>query len=170
MKYILIVLIFIPFITKSQTVDYDTIRFNFSEVVKVDSITANELFSNAKLFIAKKFNSGKSVTQLNDEDSHTLLIKGLLVVKPISKLPYSFSYIKEFQSPFTFSIECKDNRYRYSIEDLDSELYLPYTKSKGEIGKKAHKELLDIKKISFYNYIVSFIDQFKESMKRSNNF
>jgi len=53
--------------------DIDILHFNFSEVVQADTLNAKTLYSNAKLFIANAFVSAKNVTQLEDENSNTIL-------------------------------------------------------------------------------------------------
>ena len=78
MKQLLLIFLFIPFISFAQKeMDIDTLQFNFSEVVQVDTLNAKTLYSNAKLLIANAV-SAKNVTQLEDENSNTIVIKGLL--------------------------------------------------------------------------------------------
>lgn len=83
----------------------------FSEVVNVDNATAKELYSRAKLFVADAYKSSKAVTDLNDDEAKIVLIK------PMMKVTYkdfltSIPYFVQYQ----LKIECKDNRYRYSVE------------------------------------------------------
>ena len=78
MKQLLLIFLFIPFISFAQKeMDIDTLQFNFSEVVQVDTLNAKTLYSNAKLLIANAV-SAKNVTQLEDENSNTIVVKGLL--------------------------------------------------------------------------------------------
>ena len=50
--------------------------YEYTEVVKVDSCSADKLYSNAKLFIVDAFKSGKEVTQLNDDNTKTIAASG----------------------------------------------------------------------------------------------
>lgn len=89
-------------------------RYELTEVVKAENSSAEDLYSNAKKFIALKFKSGKEVTQLNDENSKTVVGKGSMTVK------LKISIGSPVYSPvdYTFTISCKDNKYRYSITDF----------------------------------------------------
>ena len=84
--------------------DIDTLKFNFSEVVQVDRMNAKTLYSNAKLFIANAFVSAKNVTQLDDENSNTIVVKGLFTL-PLKDLPYGFSYMKNFTTTLKLQIQ-----------------------------------------------------------------
>lgn len=50
MKQLLLIFLFTPFFSIAQNeMDIDTLHFNFSEVIKADSVSAATLYSNAKL-------------------------------------------------------------------------------------------------------------------------
>lgn len=78
----------------------------YSEVVSVDSTAAETLYSNAKLFIAEAARSAKEVTQMQDDATKTIIIKGNLVVDPLT------------YARCAITISCKDNRYKYIITDI----------------------------------------------------
>lgn len=83
----------------------------FSEVINVDNASAQELYSRAKLFVAYAYKSGKSVTQLNDDEAKIILIK------PLTKVYQKDFFVNEsYFVQYQVKIECKDNRYRYSFE------------------------------------------------------
>lgn len=91
--------------------DAKTKEILFTEVVNVDSSTAKELYSRAKLFVADAYKSSKSVTDLNDDEAKIILIKPMMKVAYkdfLTNIPYYVQY--------QMKIECKDNRYRYSVE------------------------------------------------------
>lgn len=172
-------ILFFPFFAHSQTqMDIDTLTFNFSEVVNSDTLDAKTLYSNAKLFVAQAFVSAKNVTQLEDENTHTIVAKGLLVL-PLKDLPFSFSYMKELVTSFTLQIQTKDGKYKYALTDFvvkDNEVYdgynlsLPYTKQKGEMGEKAHKKLWDDLKTTAFDYVSKFIPLMKSKIVTVDNF
>lgn len=83
----------------------------FSEVVNVDNATAKELYSRAKLFVADAYKSGKSVTQLNDDEAKVILIKPAIKIRV-----KDFLVNDDFYVQYQLKIECKDNKYRYSVE------------------------------------------------------
>lgn len=178
MKQLLLIFLFTPFFSIAQNeMDIDTLHFNFSEVIKVDSVSAATLYSNAKLFIANAFVSAKNVTQLEDENSNTIVVKGLFIL-PLKNMPYSFSYLKTFTTTFKLQIQTKDNKYKYTLSDFvvqdnpvkSGDLSLPYEKGKGEIAQKQHKKVWDIMKQTAYDYTTNFILNLKKDMLKNNDF
>jgi hypothetical protein len=77
----------------------------FTEVVKVDSADANQLFSRAQVAISSLFKSAKDVIQVKDEASKQIVAKGLLE---------AYGFVK-----FETTIQCKDGRYKYTITNLE---------------------------------------------------
>lgn len=89
-------------------------KIEFTSIVLVDSSNAATLYSKSKLFIANTFVSAKDVTQLADEETKTVVVKGLIPIeiKSMGKYwPFGNVYAK-------ITIQCKDGRYKYSITDL----------------------------------------------------
>jgi hypothetical protein len=82
--------------------------------VKVENTSSQDLYSRAKLFVADAFKSSKDVTQLSDDVAKTILIKGNIGMSYAEVLgPRRNGYVG-----FQLLIECKDNRYRYTIDGL----------------------------------------------------
>lgn len=86
--------------------DTATKKFAFIEVVNIDSTSAATLYSRAKLFIANSFVSAKDVVQLADDDTKTVVCKGAYETNGLGSVK------------FKLTIQCKDNRYRYTITDF----------------------------------------------------
>lgn len=83
----------------------------YSEVVKVDStLTADQLFKNAKIWLIDAFKSAKDVIQTESQSDHLLVAKGFN--------NRSHNQIVNGKIWFTLKLETKDGRYRYSIYDL----------------------------------------------------
>lgn len=178
MKQLLFIFLFTPFYSMAQNeMDIDTLHFNFSEVVSADSVSATTLYSNAKLFIANAFVSAKNVTQLEDENSNTIVVKGLFIL-PLKNMPYSFSYLKTFTTNFKLQIQAKDNKYKYTLSDFvvqdnpvkSGDLSLPYEKAKGELAQKQHKKVWDNMKQTTYDYVTDFILNLKKNMINNSDF
>lgn len=89
-------------------------KYEMAEVVNVENKSADDLYSSAKKFIAINFKSGKAVTQLNDENSKTVVGKGSMT----AKLKISIGSPVYAPIDYTFTISCKDNKYKYSITDF----------------------------------------------------
>ena len=89
-------------------------KYEFANVINVDSASSDKLYSNAKIFVALTFKSGKAVTQLNDDNTKTVVGNGITSVK----LKISIGSPVYTDVAYSFTIQCKDNRYRYSITDF----------------------------------------------------
>lgn len=165
MKQLLFVLFLLPFIAQAQYVDaYDIARekreqeekdrikdslnrYNFprdasgnivyTAVIKVDEANAQDLYSRGKLFVADAFKSNKDVTQLNDEASKVILIKPSIPFNDVNFWGAINLYIH-----YQLKIECKDNRYRYTVDGFN----LNYLGKTGMIGPMPfeYKSLSDI--------------------------
>ena len=85
-------------------------EIEISEVVEIN-IAKNKLYANAKEWVAKTFGDYKEVIQFEDANDGKLIMKGLSDV--LSKSNGS----KESMS-YTITIECKDKKYRYRINDV----------------------------------------------------
>lgn len=146
-------------------------QYEISEVVSVDNTSADDLYSRAKKFVAINFKSGKAVTQLNDDNSKTVVGKGVATMK----IKISIGSPVYQPMDYTFTIQCKDNRYKYVISDflfyntgdlkttkaLEDESY--WLKN-----KRAEKMWLDIKEQTT-EQMNSLISLLKKSMTENNN-
>lgn len=80
----------------------------FEEVVQQEG-TADQLYSLAKMAITDMFVSAKHATQLNDDASHTVIVKG--------ENRFEFLLSTQWVS-FSLKIQTKDGRYRMSCYDI----------------------------------------------------
>jgi len=95
-------------------IDSQTNKITYSEVVYVDSLTnKQELFSRAREWFAKTFNSSTNVIQMEDKESGKIIGKALIQVyhKGVA-MTYKWGYIN-----YTISIYIKDGRYKYVLTD-----------------------------------------------------
>lgn len=86
-------------------IDSLTNRVVFTGVVEAPNETADELLSNAQLFITKTFKSGKAATQMVDHYAKSVAANG--------NFPVIYGYIE-----FQFLVQCKDGRYKYTINSF----------------------------------------------------
>lgn len=91
-------------------------KIRFSRVFNCDSISAEQLYANAKIAIADMFVSAQSVIQLDDSDNKTIIVKGKAHWVRNSEALFT----QGFDVAFTLKIECRDNRYRASMYDFSS--------------------------------------------------
>ncbi|MFD0837384.1 DUF4468 domain-containing protein [Mariniflexile aquimaris] len=119
-KIILPLFLISSFLAKSQT----SIEFPkdekghtiFKEIVESE-LDSTTLFSNAKNWIAKTFGSYKKVVQFEDDKDLKIILKGESDI-PIRNIINSAGVEKDYLT-FTITIECKDKRYRYIIDDIE---------------------------------------------------
>lgn len=86
----------------------------YTGVIKLDSTSADEIYSRGKIFIAEAYKSAKAVTHLNDDYSRTI------IAKPVTTA-YSYSWwegSKEIFVAYVLKIECKDSKYRYTFDSF----------------------------------------------------
>lgn len=90
-------------------------NLDFVEVNQIDSATAKQLFSRAKTAIAKSFKNPDAVKRNEDEDALQIFGQGNMkayISDPILK-------IKEAgRIEFSFTVQCKDGRYRLHVTDI----------------------------------------------------
>ncbi|MCA4897769.1 MAG: DUF4468 domain-containing protein [Bacteroidota bacterium] len=109
----IIVIFFTPFILLGQLIDElpkdENGNLLFSEVVQVDSVSKNELYSRSKDFFVSVFKSAKDVVQLDDKEA------GIVTGKGFSKIQEAGV---ELQMWYSIKIQSKNGRYKYEIFDL----------------------------------------------------
>lgn len=123
-------------------------QIQFQEVVQVPDTPAPELYSRAQLWMAKTFVSGKDVTQLNDKENGTVLLKGNTMVH------FGMGYTR---IGFTLLLEIKDGRYRYTLSDFKvlSRGDMPWNNDLSEFLKSDGSP-----KMGFKKFPQGFMDEF----------
>lgn len=140
-----------------------------SEVVFVDSSTAQQLFGRATIAYTVIFKSANDAVDGIDQGEKIIIAKGTFNAKPmlIGGYKYFFS--------FTMTTSCKDGRYKYSIDDLDynyqagTETRLIQTnysseKCKGLTGKQWEK----VKAVA-KSTVESIVQELKNQMSKTEN-
>lgn len=82
-------------------------RYHLQEVVQVDGVSADELYSRARLWVAEAWKSAPDVTKYDEENR--VIIKGLITAK------YTVG-TKDVR--VTTRIETRDGRYRVAFSDF----------------------------------------------------
>lgn len=84
----------------------------YTEVVQVDStMTADQLYINAKKWLADAFKSSKAVIDTDDKEAKLIIAKSYIEKGHIK-------FISNPKNWFILKIEMKDGRYRYSLYDI----------------------------------------------------
>lgn len=84
----------------------------YSAVVQVDGVDADELFARGRQWFAQSYNNSKVVLQM--AENNRLVGKALLSFKYDAKV-YS---VFDCQVDYHILIECRDGRYKYTIDNL----------------------------------------------------
>lgn len=87
-------------------VSEDGTRYEYTDVVEVEGADADELYSRAKAWVANAYHSAQDVIQLDDKDSHRLIVKGVTTPS---------AFFGPTSVRHTLTIETKDGKYRYSL-------------------------------------------------------
>ncbi len=152
----------------SAPVDTTTGKINFTEVVKEDSLNQEQLYSNAKEWFAKTFNSANDVLQMDDKSSGKLIGKGLSMIT----IPMGITNVPE-KMWFTVIIEVKNGRYRYSFTDITFESPEDQTHRKEPaeniITDKAIQEGKTKLRTKYRDEALRVFNQFIASLKKAMN-
>ncbi|MDR2003986.1 MAG: DUF4468 domain-containing protein [Prevotella sp.] len=87
-------------------------KVNYTEVIQVENKNASELYKNAKIWLVDAFKSSKDVIQNDDRDNFIVIGKGFFDGYGHNKSITNAKYW------FTIRIDCRDNRYKYTITDF----------------------------------------------------
>lgn len=123
MKKLILLFLIIPSVTFGQNTTDSIFPLkegvvNYTEVVKIDSTTKNELYINAKKWIANNYKSANDVIQLDDKEAGEIIAKGYFEMKFVkSGLMMEYVYIKIYH---TIKITMKDGKYKYEVTDFKS--------------------------------------------------
>lgn len=107
--YVSILLAVIPSLVFAQfTKSEDTGLITYTEVVEVEG-TAQELYIKAKEWFVNAYRDSKSVIQVDSKDEYKIIGKGVLLI------PFGGHGRKIWH---TVTIQCKDDRYKYTIDNI----------------------------------------------------
>lgn len=98
-------------------------KLAYTEVVSVDSVSAEELFNRARYFVAQTFNDPEYVTKIEDKENGLVYVKAAFYYNP--KILLS-SALTPGPVRYQLKISVKDNKYKYELFDFyhDSSLGL----------------------------------------------
>ncbi|WP_432328948.1 DUF4468 domain-containing protein [Mucilaginibacter sp. P25] len=175
MKRILFLLLFaIPFKIQAQglkktllPIDSATNQIAYRIVESTPNLTKTMLYSNAKTWVAKQFNSPNRVVQMDDPESGKLIVKAFT--------PY-YSYIKNervnYKLWFTVSISVKSEKYKAELTDFTSQQEGQSDRNPAEmLVKPSLKELgwLDIT-VAIEDLSKIFLQSIPEAMRVKDDF
>ncbi|MFD2961393.1 MULTISPECIES: DUF4468 domain-containing protein [Olivibacter] len=146
MKKYLFTILLLPLISKSQVLPLDekTGKISYSEIVQ-QTATKDELYSRAKIWLARTFNSAQDVVQSEDKEGGHIVAKGITTYTFISKYKKIATPV-DIQMHFTLFLDFKDGRYRYNFTDMHTESRLQGREIKAaaeDLAKEVTQEMID---------------------------
>lgn len=154
--------------TPSLPIDSVTGKITYSEVVIADSsVSKVELFSRAREWFAKRYNSSINVIQMEDKESGKIVGKALTQVyhKAMGKT-YESGHIN-----YTISLYFKDGRYKYEITDFfhSGQIIYGATNRVPDYGIcekmiNTSDKTMGISHQKMYNYYLTQLDQNTKSL------
>jgi len=89
----------------------------FTEVVNAEGLTSNQLYDNAKEWAAKTFYDYKAALQFEDDKNNKLIFKWSSDIPGKNR---NDNVVTEFMLDYTIVIECKDGKYRYKVNQVNT--------------------------------------------------
>ncbi len=86
----------------------------YTEVIKLDSVSKEELYDRAKRFFVENYKSANDVIQLDDKENGEIVGKGVFKVN----FNQGIAGIQPTSVYHTILIAVKDGRYKYEIKNL----------------------------------------------------
>ncbi|MGK0390550.1 MAG: hypothetical protein ACI94Y_003304 [Maribacter sp.] len=124
MKNLIIAFLLFPLLLAGQdlykqefNIDKKTNLVSFTEIVQVNSTSSEELYSRAKMWFAKAYNSADDVIQVETKEK--------IYGKDLNKLSVSSSLGTpiDIKMNYTIGIYFKEGRYKYNITDITYQSY-----------------------------------------------
>lgn len=181
-KVLLIILIALSKISYAQIslpIDSATNKVSYSEVIQVDGVSKDELFTRARTWCAKTFTSNKDALQMDDRQAGRLIANG----SSIQRFQYTITSI-DFWLKYSLSIAVKDGKYRYEVTNIYTrdKIQNGYNLSLDDIVIKGHTGLESTKKsggdykarfkgyvIQSDIYIMNLVSDLKKAMSAKSN-
>jgi hypothetical protein len=108
-------------IVKAQfPVDQETGKVKFTSVIDLPNTPKEKIYKKAKLWIVSTLKSGDNMVELSGDNSDQIVGTGNLLLDSIrtwNDVYASLAYLN-----FKFIVFCKDNKYKYSVENLTLEM------------------------------------------------
>lgn len=149
-------------------------QVEFKEIIEAPGISQKELFKNAHLFFVNSFRSANDVIQFKDEESGAIIGKGHFNIY----VDY-WGGTKKERIRATFKIECKDEKYRVTVNSFDNDNFtVDYLndivsgkrKASLEFSKKFSQKAINEINNDVVNTIRSLKAQMKSSTKKEDDF
>ena len=105
----------LPAFCQTMPVDKATGRITYTDIVNCDSAGRKDIYNAAKLWVLNAFGTGKPVAQANNIENTTIVFKPAVAVRTEGGVSAGYVY-------YTFTIECKDGKYKYTLTDFKHQM------------------------------------------------
>lgn len=96
-------------------VDAETKKITYSEVVSVEGVSQDELYSRAKVWLATAYNSAPDVIKADEKEA------GVIVVRARTPIPFRlFNQNTTQQIQYALTLNFKEGRYKYILTDYQT--------------------------------------------------
>lgn len=106
-------ILWLPAISQEWPVNKETKRFEFTEVVTVDSASKLDLYLRAKEWLAQYYNSSKDVIQVDEKEQGMIYGRGAFQIYIQQLGAVNFGHVN-----YDIKIDVKDGRYKYRITNF----------------------------------------------------
>lgn len=109
-QLLVLLLCFISILGFGQEIKIISDKFPLYQGIVTSNLPAKSVYSQGKLWVAESFKSAKDVIQYDNEDEATIIVNGNTNIG---------SGFKQAKIHFTFKIEAREGRFRYTLEITD---------------------------------------------------
>lgn len=169
-------------VSKQNNLKQDTIRGEFSRVVNVKG-TAKQIFQYSKSFFATKISNYQKAVQFEDASTNKIQLRTSYSFETTGRL-YNFKNHVEIEHNFNLTLECKQNKFRISIEKPLFDYRVIHDNGSGRKGdwqrdnpwsiiyvlSKESSEVLASRLFTFYNSIADDLASYIKKKIEEENF
>ncbi|MCT4636086.1 MAG: DUF4468 domain-containing protein [Bacteroidales bacterium] len=144
-------------------VDNETGKVVFTDVIHIKEMNKDEIYNKAKTWIVSTLKSGDNMVELNGTNSNQIVATGNIIIpdKEINDATKVRAF-RQYVLNFKFIIYCKDNRFKYSVQNFDLSFRTPY-----EVFNTGLIEIIDKSKTFGKKKQQYFEKAIKESTKKN---
>lgn len=100
-------------------VNEETGKVVFTDVVQADGMTKEQIYEKAKMWIVSTLKSGDNMVELDGTNSSKIVGTGNLIIPKVEiNEKMNYHVFRNYVLNFKFIVFCKDNKYKYSVENF----------------------------------------------------
>lgn len=122
MKQFLLIFLLLPFtLIAQQTFPVDTVsgKITYTDVVSVEGVLKANLYTRAKEWFGENFSGPEATIEKEDKEAGILIGKAYKDIQGMST-----TGMEAIKLWYNVKVEVKDNRYRYTIDNINLQNYV----------------------------------------------